>query len=188
MNRDTAGVISIAFLYFIGTFYYGNWFASIPVIETNRGISNGRLGDYISIAVIGAILAMWLVPIIHNLIGSAVTTFLSIIFLAIAFCVIGIIGSDYIFGIGFVLYGFAINIMYASNNKQSGLLEKSTSRLSTGIFVASQSAGGILGGIIGGCIFDYTSLSVFYEMIIVSIVMIIFMFLRQVARLNGERG
>lgn len=160
-GRDLQAFIRIVPLYFLQSFFFGVWFSAIPLIEENRGISNSTLGDYLSIAVIGAILAMPLAPYMHDYLGSRITDMLGFFIVGAALIVLSNSTiPDAGFGFGMVMYGFAIILIFSSTFAQAAVLEKATHQLWMGVFSASAGLGGMVGAIAGGYGMEYTELEV----------------------------
>jgi MFS family permease len=172
-RRNNQAFFSICPLYAIVTFFYGNWFSGVSTVEDNRGISNGTLSDFVAIAVIGALLALPLVPLCLEKLGSRMSSFLSLALLGVSFIILGINSNDYVFAFGYIVYGFATIFVYAATVEQGALLEKSVSQLWMGWFSAYSGLGGVIGGLFGGYLLEYTTLSVWEEMLIATIGLII---------------
>lgn len=160
-GRDFEAFLRIVPLYCLQSFFFGVWFAAIPSIETNRGISVSILGDYLSIAVIGALLAMPVAPYLVDYLGSRNTDMIGFFVVGCALIILSITAvSDAGFGFGMVMYGFAIILIFSSTFAQAAVLEKSTHQLWMGVFSAAAGFGGMVGAICGGYGLEYTTMEV----------------------------
>lgn len=167
LDRDTEAFYAIASLYAISSVFFGNWYAAIPFVEENRGISDGTLGDYFSIATVGAVICMTSAPFILDYIGSNYGITLGYIITGLGMILMCINSSDAFFIFSIIIYGYGAILVYSAMVAQGAVLEKSDSKLWMGLFVAASGVGGIFGGLVGGLSLEYTWLDVWAEMLIV---------------------
>jgi MFS family permease len=164
-ERDFEALLRIVPLYFLQSFFFGVWFSAIPVIEVNRGISVSILGDYLSIASIGALLGMPLAPYLVDSLGSRNTDVIGFFSVGMALILLSItVVSDVVFGLAMVMYGFSIILIFSATFSQAAVLEKCTHQLWMGIFSASAGAGGMFGALCGGYGLEYTTMEVWEVM------------------------
>lgn len=171
LDRDTQAFYAIAPLYAISSIYYGNWFSAISYIEDKRGISDSTLGDYLSLATIGAVACMITAPRVLDTIGSNFSITIGYIIIGIGMILLAVNSTDILFIFGMITYGYGTILVYSSMVAQGAVLEKSASQLWMGLFTASSCIGGVSGGLIGGIWLQYTSLAIWEEMLIVSVVL-----------------
>lgn len=146
--------VPLCILYTLQASYLGNWAASLPVIEKNRGISDGLLGDYLTIAVIGAIFSMIVGERLLKRFGSRVVNIASMLLKSISFTTIAINGSDALFGFGIFLFGVTMILSNTSLLSQGVLLEKDNQQLWLGTLQAFYGLGGGLGALVSGGLLD----------------------------------
>jgi MFS family permease len=167
--RDEKALWAIAPIFAALSFYYGNWSACIPWIEDDRDMDNGTFGNYLSVAVIGALLAMPTLPFIQDLLGSAILTVLGFVLLGIGFTVLCIDSSNLLFIVGMILNGFSTIIVFSATIAQGSLLEKRQARQWMGTLSGISGIGGLIGGFVGGWMLEYTSYKVWMEMLACSV-------------------
>lgn len=169
-RRNVFGFIGLAVLYFLYLFGFGCWWSSIADVENKLEISDGTLGDYYSVAVAGAIIAVVGAPYLQNLFGSRVMALVALSLTSLCFIMFCFVSSVEMFSLFMLLFGFAVVNLDTSVASQGGLLEKATGQRWMGISEVFGGLGGITGSLItGGALLQYASLSVGWAMIIMCI-------------------
>lgn len=186
ISRDTQAFYAIASLYALWAAFYGNWFAALPYIESSHGVSDGVFGDYLSVAIIGAVLCVLTSPSVVDAFGSKISIGLGFVITGISMTLLSISSSDILLTLAIVIFGYGSVLLYSSLVKQGAALEQSSSHLSMGIFNAIASCGNIFGGIVGGYYLEYTSLSSWKTMLIVSAVVCVVLILSALAWLYTQ--
>lgn len=159
-NRNFLAFVGLAVLYYLFIFSFGNWWSSIAEVENDRKISDGTLGDFYSVAVVGVVIAMPAAPYLQNAFGSRIMVVVGFALRAMCFIIFCATSSSDLFAVFMVIYGFSTVVTDAALVTQGGLLEKATANRWMGVFNACAGIGGITGGLIDGALLEYASLSV----------------------------
>ncbi len=133
-------------------------------------MDNSTFGNYLSVAVVGAVIATPSLPYLHRLFGGAYIIMIGFLFLGVSFTILCINSTNAIFALGMIILGFASIIVYSATIAQGSLVEKRVSQQWMGTFSGISGIGGLAGGLIGGWVLEYTSFAVWEEALICSIV------------------
>jgi MFS family permease len=172
-TKQFVAKIAISWYFFVEGLCMGNWAASIPIVKDEYNINEGILGNVLFAAAGGALVAVPLVTFLSSHFGSLLTTIYGSLMMCLVFPIVGV-HSDKLISlvIGAFLLGFSLLVLDSSMNTQAVLLELALNKPILGHFHAVYAIGCVVGGLIGGMLFEF-NLSLLIEYIGFSIIIFI---------------
>jgi MFS family permease len=172
-TKQFVAKIAISWYFLVEGLCMGNWAASIPIVKDEYNIDEGILGNVLFAAAGGALVAVPLVTYLSSRYGSLLTTLYGSLMMCLVFPIVGIHSNKLIsLVIGAFLLGFSLLVLDSSMNTQAVLLELAIDKPILGHFHAVYAIGCVIGGLIGGTLFEF-NLSLFIEYIGFSVVVLI---------------
>ncbi len=148
--RPRMARVAVATIFFVNGVLIANWFARIPDVKQQLGISEGTLGLALLAAAVGALIAQPTAGWAIGRVGSRVVTTV----MAIAFCaavvLLGFVSSLPYLVLALGVWGACNGGLDVAMNAQAAIVERQYGRPIMNSFHALWSVGGLLGAGIGG--------------------------------------
>lgn len=137
-------------------FHIGTWSVVLPTLESDFGLDYAQIGDMISLAFIGAVIAMVSIPSFVPLMGSANSLFASNLTMCILLISLGLTSLANVYWTSIIVFvwGFVFVWLMASLNMQLALIETVINQAYFGRALGILAIGAALGSLLVGYLLD----------------------------------
>lgn len=148
--RPSAARWAVSELFLMNGALFGTWVSRIPAIQTERGLSHGRLGLALLALALGALVSMPMAGRLSSRIGSDRVCRTNAIIFCLTLPLLALTPGFVVLALGLFAFGLTHGALDVSMNAQAVAVERAYGRPIMSSFHALFSLGGLLGAALGG--------------------------------------
>ncbi len=152
VSNLTGARLSVLLIFFVHGLVFSTWVSRIPAVQSNLGLSSGRLGFALLGVAAGSIVSMPVAGWLVSRFGSRLVTAMSSLWFALALAPPAFATSAFTLALALALLGLAAGAMDVSMNAQGVVVERLAQRPMMSGFHAAFSVGGMVGSGFGGLV------------------------------------